>query len=100
MVTLQEQKVHGAEVAHRVNELLRELKSSQWDEKLRREPVNWGSLRVVEVSLLHELYPAVEEPRYVVTLEEVSPSATYFCYVVQKLYSEKYGVQLEVRSEW
>lgn len=100
MDTTQQKKLHGTEVAHRVNAVLTKLKVEQLDEKLRTEPVNWGSLRVVDVSLVHELYPTEEPPRYVVTVEEVSPSAGYFCYVVQKTYEALYGEYVEVRSEW
>lgn len=60
---------------------------------IKQEPINWGDLKCMEVE-------AFKNGRYLVTIEEASPSdCPTFCSYIET-YLKSYGWDVQVQTEW
>jgi len=90
--------MQGQEIADKVNKIISSLKRKK-DKGYRYEAINWGDLRVVEVSIIQEIYPEADT-RIEVLIEEAAPESRNFCENIMSIALEKHGLEINVRTEW
>lgn len=89
----------GQEIADIVNKIISGLRRKR-STHYKNEAINWGDIRVVEVTQVHELYPDNHNMRIEVLIEEAAPESMNFSGDIANIALEKYGLEISVRTEW
>jgi len=89
----------GQEIADIVNKIISGLKRKR-STHYKHEAINWGDIRVIEVKITQEIYPEMGTPQYEVIISEAAPESVHFCIGVADIAYKKYGINIDVRTEW
>jgi len=87
----------GQEIADAVNSILKE--ASLYKEDFSMDSINWGDLKCNEVREVSTIYPE-EDKSIEIIIDEASPDAYHLCEFVYDKLSERYGIEVYVRTEW